>query len=311
MLAIRRILFPTDFTPCADAALGWALLLAEEHGAELHMLHALVLHGADPRHPGHDFRGAEEEVRRRVAAAAAERLEATAGEHASREVTITTAQRRGIAAAPVILDAAEDEDVDLIAMGTHGRGLSRLLLGSVAAEVVRLAECPVLTVRGPGRDEEVRPAGAPDRILVPVDFSEHAATALRYGLGLAETYGAELHVLHVIEEAIYPEFYYPILASSLPTPPELRRRVESELRGWVGERTGSDGEVAVHVGSGRAPREIAALGEELDADLIVLSSHGRTGLERVLLGSVAEGVVRTARCPVLTVKAFGRSLLPD
>lgn len=314
MLRIRRILFPTDFSRAAETALRHALLMAVEHGASLHMLHAQVLHADDPHNPRHRF----PEVEPLLGATAGRHPPDRSGGAAWRTlpgIEVRREWKRGIAAAPVILEYAEEADIDLIAMGTHGRRLGRLLLGSVASEVVRLARCPVLTVRpadgtgeGGGLDRLLRP---PRRILVPVDFSEHSATALRYGLELARGFGARVEVFHAIEEAIYPDFYYPLLSSSLPAPEELRSRVEGELERWVREATGAGGEVRLQAGSGRAATAIVERSREAGADLVILASHGRTGLQRVLLGSVAEEVIRGLRVPVLTVKSFGRSLLPD
>ena len=144
-----------------------------------------------------------------------------------------------------------------------------------------------------------------------MDFSEHSATALRYGLELGRSFDARVEVFHAIEEAVYPDFYYPLLSTSLPAPEELRSRVEEELGSWVRKATGAGEEVRLAVGSGRAAAAIADRAREAESDLVVVASHGRTGLERVLLGSVAEDVIRRLPVPVLTVKSFGRSLLPE
>lgn len=306
MLRIRRILFPTDFSECADQALGLALRFAEAHGAELHMFHAVVLHAADPANPALQFPD-EERVVRELRQIAGSRMEATVERHETREVRIQRVQQRAISPVAAILDYADEQEVDLIVMGTHGRrALGRVLMGSVAREVVRQASCPVLTVRasedGGEVGREIR------RILVPVDFSDYARMGFDTAVAVAETFGARLQALHVVEEALYPDFYYPILASSENVPAEIQERLEKALAEWLEETGGRPAEVALelHVGAGRAAAEIATFAEEHDSDLIVLSSHGRTGLERVLVGSVAEGTIRRAPCPVLTVKAFGR-----
>lgn len=313
MLRIRRILFPTDFTGAAEAALGQALLMAVEHGASLDMLHARVLHADDPHDPRHRFPEVEDRLGE-LGVAAGRRTPALAGgaeAPALPRVRIRREIRRGIAAAPVILEYAEEEDVDLIAMGTHGRRLGRMVLGSVASEVVRLARCPVLTVRPDDGKSEPGPVRPPRRLLVPVDFSEHSATALRYGLEMARGFDTRVHVFYAVAATAYPDFYYPLLTSETPPSAELRRRALEELEAWVRRATGAEGEVRMEVGVGRPTNAITERARAVEADLIVLASHGRTGLERILLGSVAEEVIRRAPVPVLTVKSYGRSLLPD
>lgn len=305
MIRIRRVLFPTDFSECADQALGLALRFAEAHGAELHMFHAVVLHAADPANPAMQFPN-EERVVEELREIAGSRMEASVQRHPTGEVRIQRVQQRAISPVAGILDYADEHEMDLIVMGTHGRrALGRMLMGSVAREVVRQANCPVLTVRAGGDAEvgrEIR------RILVPVDFSDYARLGFDYAVQVAETFGAHLQVLHVVEEALYPDFYYPILASSGDVPAETRDRLEEALGEWMEEAGGrpDDVDLELHVGAGRAASEIATFAEEHASDLIVLCSHGRTGLERVLVGSVAEGTIRRAPCPVLTVKAFGR-----
>lgn len=310
MLNIERILFPTDFSECADHALRQALMMAEAHGAELHMLHALVLHAADPADPARRFPD-EARILGELEEIAAARMEASAERHGIGRVRVERVQRRAISPVSAILDYAEEAVMDLIVMGTHGRrALGRMLLGSVAREVVRQAGRPVLTVR---HEEDAELPERIRRILVPVDFSDHSRLGFDYAVELARTFGAGLQVLHVVEEALYPDFYYPILATPEAVSGETGESLQEALSEWLEETGGtpSDVEVALHVGAGRAAAEIARAVDDRDSDLVVLSSHGRTGLDRMLLGSVAEGVVRRSPAPVLTVKAFGKRLLPS
>ena len=96
--------------------------------------------------------------------------------HEKKGIKIIKSCKRGISAAPAILEYASEKDVDLIIMGTQGRrGLAHILLGSIAEEVVRMADCPGVTRR---EQESVKPIKAFEQILVPVDFSEHSATAI-------------------------------------------------------------------------------------------------------------------------------------
>lgn len=303
---IRKVLFATDFSKLAETALPHALWYAREFDAELHMLHASVLHADDPANPDADFPDLEpayREVDRWVSG----RMEKAVDRADAAGVEVKRVEERGVAAAPVILEYAREAEMDLIVLATHGRrGVRRMLLGSVAEEVVRLAARPVLTVRPNGAEEHGEP---PRRILVPVDFSEHARQALLYGDALADRTGAELHVLHVVPEMTFPDPYFAEAAQIRAMARAAQERVPEALDRAVREVLGDDAEVRTHLEPGSPAKTIVDVAEEKSVDLVVMSSHGRTGLERMLIGSVAEGVVRRAPCPVLTVKSFGRDLL--
>ncbi|MFB6368144.1 MAG: universal stress protein [Gemmatimonadota bacterium] len=308
MTNIDRILFPTDFSESSHQALPYAVALAETHDAELHLLHASVLHASDPANPSHHFPEMEN-LTTELEERADERMKELTSEHAPDGLTVVREQRRGISAPPVILEYVDEEEIDLVVMGTHGRrGLRHLMLGSVTEEVVRQAPCPVLTVR------ELETPGAVEgfeTVLAPVDFSEHSELALRHAVGLAQDFGADLQLLHVVEEITYPDFYYPAPVTGEQMAAEIRERVKGRLEEAVA-RIGEAGvSASVHVVEGRPAPGIAEFAEENGADLVVVGTHGLTGIKRALLGSVAEGVVRRSRPPVLTVKSSGRSLVGD
>jgi nucleotide-binding universal stress UspA family protein len=301
--SINRIVFATDFSDSSAQAFPYALLLAEAYRAQLYLFHAVVLHADDPHSPTHRFPDRERLYEQLHDTAEVALASATTAHDT--EVQIYQASRRALSPLAAILDFIEECGADLVVMGTHGRsGVGRLLLGSVAREVVRLCPCPVLTVRGRGQQLH-----RIDRVAVPVDFSDHSALALNHGCDLAALFGARLQIAHVVEEALYPEFYYPVLASPLTLTPAMRQQVEDQLRVWLRDKMGGDLEADVHVVAGRPAHEITALAEMQNSDLIVISSHGRTGFRRALMGSVAEDIVAHAACPVFTVKAFGQDLL--
>jgi nucleotide-binding universal stress UspA family protein len=305
MLTIKRILYPTDFSECAGHALPHTLHLAETYGAEIHLLHALVMHEADPVTLSHRLPDVED-LYKVLEEHAETQMRSAVEEHGGAGFSVKSVQVRAISAANAILDYAAENEVDLVVMGTHGRrGLRRLLLGSVTEEVVRLAPCPVLTV--PERGDGASP-GHVERIVVPVDFSEHAELALSYAMHLAEAYGAQLDVLHVVDEVVYPDFYPPIVPSGGSITEELRDQALQKMKGLLSAFEGAEAKAAVHVRAGRAAPEIADFAEDQAADLLVIASHGLTGISHVLLGSVTEMLIRRAPCPVLTVKAFGRQL---
>ncbi|MEP0773740.1 MAG: universal stress protein [Acidobacteriota bacterium] len=299
-MKVEKVVCPTDFSPCASHALELAVLVARSFGAELHVLHAVVLHAEDPHNPAHHLPNLEE-VQALLERTAASALARDIAPHADGVLRILQVQRRAPFAGEAILGYAEEIGADLIVMGTHGRrGLAHVLLGSVANEVVRGAPCPVMTVR-------TRPEGshlaAIERILVPIDFSGASETALATARDLAVQWTASLDLLHVIEETVMPAFYAAGVTSLLQLHPEIRTRCQAEMQRRLAQLADASLTVATHVREGRAAQEIVAFAEERESDLIVLATASRSGVERLLLGSVAEKVVRLAPCPVLVVRA--------
>lgn len=309
MLKIDGILYPTDFSDCASQALPCALRLAERHDAQLHLLHALVLHEADPGNAAYRLPDMEE-LYEALEQRARDNMTDAVERHSGDGLEMRQALVRGISAASTILDYAEEKKIDLVVMGTHGRrGLRRLLLGSVTEEVVRVAPCPVLTV--PQREAGRFSRGEARRLLVPVDFSEHARLALSYARELATVYDAELHLLHIVDDVVYPDFYPPVMPSGGALTDELRDQSMERMRLMLASLDLLDTPTHAHVRGGRAAPTIAEFAEEISADLIVIASHGLTGLSHMLLGSVTEQVVRRSPCPVFTVKAFGKQLVRE
>jgi len=307
MLNVSSILYPTDFSETAKQALNHALFLAEQFEAELHMLHAVVLHEHDPRAPERRFPEPSDILKNLFEIADSEMAQIIEANQA-KTFTLKEAKVRGFSAGQVILEYASEHDIDLIVMGTHGRrGPARMFLGSVTEEVVRQANCPVLTLRG--RDQT--PTGeAMEKILVPIDFSDHSKAALSYAREIAALYGSGLQLVHAIEEPVYPYFYAPAGGFSMAHQlEELRLKTDEALDKLLAESKGPDVPCEKFVVTGRPAIEITRLAEEQNSDMIVIATHGLTGLERLLVGSTAEHVVRLATCPVFTVKSFGKSLI--
>jgi nucleotide-binding universal stress UspA family protein len=145
------------------------------------------------------------------------------------------------------------------------------------------------------------PAPKIQRILVPHDFEETAETALTYALTLAEKLGARVTVLHAYE---VPTYGYPeMLAVAVEFASEIERRAVENLEKIAREARRPNVEVDTMVRRGSPWVEIVEMAKKLPADLIVMGTHGRRGMPRLLLGSVAEKVVRSAHCPVLTMHA--------
>jgi nucleotide-binding universal stress UspA family protein len=308
MITIKRILFPTDFSSCAYQTLDHALYLASKYGATLHMLHAVVLHDDDPHNPAAHFVDFDE-ICSRLKDLARVQMKTDINAKPDLPRDIVMRQERGVSAPQVILDYCAEQDVDLIVMGTHGRrGLGHLLLGSVAEMVVRRASCPVLTVR---ERTATKSEGVVERIVVPVDFSEHAGLLLSHAKEIAAVHGATLDLLHVVDEIPYPDFYDTAGYALGRDSSNMERRAREEMTQLFRSAPGPDVDVRYHGITGRASQEIIDFAKIIDADLIVIATHGLSGIKHLLLGSVAERVVRMAPCPVLTVRAFGKSLVGE
>ena len=303
MLQLKKILVPRDFSPCSEQALQHALDLAGRTGAEVHLLFAEVLYAEVQALTARGKDAAHEALRERL-------MEGIEQEGETSGVQFERAVVRDIAPAPAIVAYAEEHDIDLIVMGTHGRrGLRRLLLGSTAEEVVRTAPCPVFTVRRP--ETPVAELEGVNAILVPIDFSRHAGTALRHAKELAALYHTRLDLLHIIEEQLHPAFYNTGVWSIYDLLPNIEEKAAEELRTFYRETEGPLGDVNFHIRYGHAAHEIAVFARENDNDLVVMATHGLRGLDHFLLGSVAEKVVRRSPAPVFTVKAFGKALVPE
>jgi nucleotide-binding universal stress UspA family protein len=306
MIKLNKVLFPTDFSRCANQALPHAIKLAKQYNAEFHMLHAVVLHEDDPHNPAYHFPD-KEEINKRLKDITAAEMNAVLKDFDTESLETKQEQRWGISAAPVILEYAVDNKIELIVMGTHGRrGLGHFFLGSVAEEVVRLSPCPVLTVR---EREEEADIESIEHILIPTDFSVHSQKALTYAKEIAKLYGSKLQLLHVIEETVHPAFYVTGKTSIFELVPDIKTKSIQAMEKQLDETEGSEIGASIDVVEGRAATEIIKFAETHRSDLIVIATHGLTGIEHMLIGSIAEKVVRQAQCPVFTVKVFGISLV--
>ena len=140
------------------------------------------------------------------------------------------------------------------------------------------------------------------RVLVPIDFSGYSLEALDYAKRFAKLFNAELLLLHVVEPTVYPtDFSFGQIA--LPNiEGELHRRSEEELQ-RLSQNMSKEVRVRGMTRLGKPFLEITDAAKEYDVDLIIIASHGHTGVEHILFGSTAEKVIRKAHCPVLTVRS--------
>ncbi len=144
------------------------------------------------------------------------------------------------------------------------------------------------------------------KILVPVDFSTHSSRALQLGIELAKTFGAKLHLLHCYQinvGAISP--YGVVIPESFDR--DIREAASRQLAQWREKVTAQKLEVEAEVSPTFPSEAIASTAERIGADLIVMGTRGLSGIKHVMLGSVAERTLRTAPCPVLTLKATGEA----
>jgi len=306
MMRIKKILYTTDFSECSDCVLPHAVYLVNKYNAELHILHAIVLHADNPHKPEYHFPDIDE-LLLLLKKNASKMMSSELINNDIKNVKVKKIQKRGISPAQVILEYCLKNEIDLIVMGTHGRrGIRHLFLGSVTEEVVRLAECPVLTIR---ESTNLKPAASIKNILVPVDFSDHSKTALEHALKIAPVYNARLQLLHVIEESIHPSFYAAGIKSVFEVDSQLLMKSKLAVKQMLNSIGGSDNKADICVTEGRPYSEIIKFAEQNLSDLIIIATHGLTGIEHLLLGSESEKVVRMSTCPVLTVKSFGKSLI--
>ena len=300
---IEKILVPLDFSPASMEALDYAVWLAKQFRAAIHLVHVYPPDEASAPGGGHLlFQSAE----------AIERLnEELTGIHRKYVPTFRpeNCHVRGGRPYEEIVRLASEIDADLIVLATRGHsGLKRLLLGSTAERVVRSAPCPVLVVRKrKQRAKASRKSFSIRTILVPTDFSQCSLAGTEYAAFLAKNVHATVRLFH----AMYPYTNYVFVdragvrVSGLAEAMEETARQEMDALKQMDFLRGLS--VQTEVLPGHAIDEIGAAAGAPDVDLVVTSTHGRTGLKHALIGSVAEHVVRYAERPVLVVPSHDAS----
>lgn len=288
------LLVPTDGTDGATAAAGHALVLARAFDAEVHVLSVVDDRAFAAGSAGTEAVNPEVwDVFEEQAADAVAAIEPTVTEAG---VECHTAVEHGVPHR-AILSYAEENGVDAIAMGTHGRtGLDRLLMGSVTERVVRKSEVPVLTTR-----LEAEAPNEYERVLIPTDGSDIAGAALEHGVAIADAMDATVHALSIVDVGSLGAAYdsgagiETLIQGLREDATRAVTEVESEC-----EARGVDVRKTVTQGSVHAAIEDYV--EEESIDLVTMGTHGRTGVGRLLLGSVTERVLRASEAPVLTVR---------
>lgn len=301
---IEKILVPLDFSPASVEALDYAVSIAKQFQAAIHLAHVYPPDEASSAAgAGHLlFQSAE----------AIERLnEELTGIHQKHVPTFRpeNCHIRGGQPYQEIVRLAREIDADLIVLATRGHsGLKHLLLGSTAERVVRSGPCPVLVTRKRKRkSKEGRELFAIRTILVPTDFSQCSLAGTEYAAFLARRVGAKLRLFH----AMYPYTNYVFVDRAGVRMSGLAEAMEETARQEMDALKQMDFlrdlPVQTEIRPGYSVDEICAAAGDPKIDLVVTSTHGRTGLKHALIGSVAEHVARYAERPVLVVPSRSQS----
>lgn len=285
---IRNILFATDFSPCSEAALPLALALAKRYDAALFPTHVL------PPEPHYELPLEPEPVAMNI-----RKQEA----RSKFDALLASGVLNGVIHEPIlrcgelwetIQDVISSRAIDLIVCGTHGRqGLQKLMLGSVAEKIFRLAACPVLTA-GPHAKLH---AGDIGHILYATDFTTQSLAAFPYAYSLAERECARLTLVHVVQPA--PPAIDAVILPSVDA--EIAADAEKQLRELVDTYPALPvpPEVLVVNGPVKMILEVAA---QRNTAIIVMGVRHKAAIATHFPWSVADAIVCNATCPVLTVR---------
>ncbi len=301
MVEFRRILCPIDFSDYSQHAIDYAVTLARWYDARLVAVHSVpvIVPVVSPLGGYPMPIPAPDPDLQAVRAQLEGFLEPARRLHVPYETVVETGE-------PVdtILRVADDHAVDLIVLGTHGRGgFERMILGSVTEKVLRKARCPVLTV--PKRVQHIPGSGELmfKTIVCPVDFSPSSMRALSLALSLAEEGDARVTIVHVLE---WFTERAPFEVEDLIIR-DYRRQAEEDARARLAAAITPEARVYCHpeevLVAGKPHREILRLAEQHHADLIVMGVHGRSAVDVALFGSTTTQVVRGANCAVLTLRS--------
>ena len=295
---IKRILVPLDGSELAEQVLPYAAEFARRADAELLLLTSIQPVGIwDATATAINWER-EERLAQEYLDAQKERLQAAGAK-------VRVKRQHGEAAAN-ILETAETDKVDLIAISTHGRsGLSRWLFGSVADRIVQSAHVPLLMIRPDAK--KPAPSTVFEKLLVPLDGSDVAASALPFVEEVAKLFGAGVVLYHAVAPiSAYPGFetVNPQLDGKVLQ--EMQQQAKDLLSRNAKEMSERGVRATVAVSIDLAVDGILRAANETGADLIAIGTHGRSGLGRLVMGSVANAVMRRATLPCLLVHPSGK-----
>jgi nucleotide-binding universal stress UspA family protein len=293
MPQIKSILCPVDFSEFSVYAYEYAQSLAWHYKATLFLQHVLYpLYGSFAAYGSNT--DSYDKICQQIRADGEQKLQQFATRHARTEIQPQRLVQDGWIT-DLILSLAEAQAVNLIVMGTHGlRGIDRLILGSVTEKILRRARCPVLAVRKPVH-HVISSVHDPEpvhlrKMLLCTDFSDHAHRATEYAVSMAKEYGAELTLLHVLED--------------VPRSTDLEsanEKVAKQLEESIAPKMRKGCIVKVLVRIGKPYQQIIQLAVEAQTDLVIMGVRGRGALDTAIFGSTIYRVIQLGSCPVLAV----------
>jgi len=301
-LSIQNIIVPIDFSKMSVQAIQVARQLARRFGASIRLAHVRHLNyatdfvAAAPPIAPFSFMTFEQE-REQTMFKELKKLASECG--------VSSAKCDVLSGAPPfdeICRLGQTIPADLVVMPTHGRtGLKQVFLGSTAERIVQHSSCPVLVTRGSAFQANNGSRFRIKTIVVPVDFSNCSREGLRYAIAFANEFGAKIILVH----ATYLGYIYSAEGTAIYDIPGLRKAArksaERKMRELIRSVDFGPIEFETAFTDGSPVIDICAFAKDHDVDLIITSTHGFTGLKHVLIGSIAEKVVRHAPCPVLVV----------
>jgi len=297
-MQFKKILIATDFSDASRVAVLRGLDFAKQFGAELHLFHAVPISQVSVLPPIDSAPSAEDWLGPALGHAEQLMAELVASLDFG-SLKVTKVVRQSDFAASGVLRYAEEVDADLLVLGTHGRrGLRRLIMGSVAEEIVRTAPCAVFSCTS---DVDEVPSW-PREILVAVDFSDTSRQALSVARELASLYQTPIRAVHVVPRPHYaPEYASASGSMVVENLPGVLEAAKKSLLKEIETHGPFPTPVEAEVSVGGASQQIIEIAAERQVGLIVIGNRGLSGFKHLLLGSVADRVVRLAACPVLTI----------
>ena len=293
MISIKTILCPVDFFPASDAAVSYAAGLAANYDAGVHLVHVMTPMPVIP----YEYAVDTSPIMKAMEDTANEELTKLAATVKQSGVPVEYEVRAG----DVYEEIKRSIDIvkpQILVMGTHGRrGVERWFMGSTTEKLLRHSPVPLITISATG-EKAVTPKFR--RILVTTDFSDGTPDALAYAFSVAQENEARISLLHVVHDvaADVSGKYRESLMQGVET--QLEALIPSEATTWC--------DVNTIVETGVPYRIILRVLEDEKIDLLVMNIHGKGMLDRALLGSTAERVVRVAPCPVMLIPPMKRKL---
>ncbi|MFQ5965883.1 MAG: universal stress protein, partial [Candidatus Scalinduaceae bacterium] len=290
--ANKCVLVSTDFSEYSKVALDICLEISKCMKTKLYVLHTIEKFSHDYKHLLSSAIHAD--MKQKLGEEAVEKIKAMLPEELLEKGDIVPIVRFGKPFLEII-QVTKDKKVDLLAVGTHGRaGVDRVILGSVAERVVRKAGCPVMVIRG-------KKYVGFKRIIVPIDLSDCSRKALEYAAATARAHSSKLTILHVFEESFVKP--YVNAANSEEEADEIIKEIErvneSKYDEFLKTIDLSGVKYEKLLIKGVPETEIVEIAMEQQANLIVMGTHGRSGIKHILIGSTAEEVVRTVHCDII------------